>query len=245
MIIATGVVPECHRSRADRRGKPANVAEPSMSSATSDATVEAAMNPVRFNPTEPISTAISRRRTAGGRWCWRPFRECTAWPETYHPAMDSLHMAIDLLADRRRIPCCSPGRGSPPNRASPTQGTRRGLDESRPREFTIDRYMANPETRRRSWAMRAGVRRPRRPAEPGASSHRRPVESERMLGCVTQTSMASTRRQGSPTRRCRVARQRPPDRVRGLPGPATDPGGDGSGGPLARVTRPVAGAAAS
>lgn len=111
---------------------------------------------------------------------------------------DTIARAADVLGDRRRILVFT-GAGISTESGIPDfrgpQGVWTRVD---PGEFTIDRYLANPETRRRSWQMRAESG--SLAAKPN-KAHRavtRLWSLGRMVGCVTQNVDGLHQRAGLP-----------------------------------------------
>src|SRR4030042_860431 len=125
----------------------------------------------------PSPSRASPRPGRGGRGERRP---------PYHRPMDGILEAAAQLKDRRRILVFT-GAGISTESGIPDfrgpQGVWTTVD---PDEFTLERYLRYPETRRRSWQMRmnSGAL----DAEPNAA-HRAVVDlwrTGRMIGCVTQ-----------------------------------------------------------
>lgn len=109
-----------------------------------------------------------------------------------------LAQAIDLLIDKRRILAFT-GAGISTESGIPDfrgpDGVWKRVD---PSEFTYDKYVSQPETRRRSWKMRtdSGIY----TAQPNAA-HRALAElwtSDLLIGCVTQNIDGLQQRAGLP-----------------------------------------------
>ena len=112
--------------------------------------------------------------------------------------MDYIAAAAELLSAKQRILVftgagISTESGIPDFRGPDGVWTR--VD---PAEFTIDRYLARPETRRMSWQMRADSK--ALDAEPNAAHHAIVAlwETGRMLGCVTQNIDGLHQKAGMP-----------------------------------------------
>ncbi len=111
----------------------------------------------------------------------------------------ALQRAIEILDDRSRMLIftgagISTESGIPDFRGPDGVWTR--VD---PAEFTIERYLSNPETRKRSWQMRAGSG--SLGAKPNAA-HKAVAalfKTGRMIGCVTQNIDGLHQRAGLPT----------------------------------------------
>jgi NAD-dependent deacetylase len=112
--------------------------------------------------------------------------------------MNEVRRAAALLADRARVLVFTGAGISTESGIPDFRGPNGVWTRVDPNEFTIGRYLANPETRRRSWRQRAesGVL----DAEPN-SAHRAVVglwELGRMIGCVTQNIDGLHQRAGLP-----------------------------------------------
>ncbi len=111
---------------------------------------------------------------------------------------DDLRRAVEMLADRRRILVFT-GAGISTDSGIPDFRGPNGIwTKVDPAEFTIERYLSNPETRRRSWQMRAESG--SLSAKPN-SAHRAIVslwKSGKMVGCVTQNIDGLHQRAGMP-----------------------------------------------
>ena len=112
--------------------------------------------------------------------------------------MSTIRRAAQLLAGRTRILVFTGAGISTESGIPDFRGPNGVWTRVDPNEFTINRYLANPETRRRSWRTRAesGVLE----ARPN-DAHRAVVDlwrAGRMIGCVTQNIDGLHQRAGLP-----------------------------------------------
>jgi len=132
----------------------------------------------------------ARSRNSGG----------SKWRTPYHQGVHSIEFAAAVLSGKRRILVFTGAGISTESGIPDFRGPNGVWTRVDPAEFTIDKYLRNPDTRKRSWQMRL---------ESGAltakpnKAHRAVTKlwrTGRMLSCVTQNIDGLHQRAGLPSK---------------------------------------------